>query len=77
VEILVEGAVEPGNPDHPEYDGELAEATPRDMLGERVSGPGDDHDVHQVVEELEEAHRAVFDDVAMGARWQPESGLEA
>src|SRR5439155_15725316 len=76
VELDVHRAVEPGEPEHPEYDRELGEADERDMAGELARRLRDDGHVHEVVEELEVADRAVLDDRAMWPRRAREPALE-
>lgn len=44
--------------------------------GQGVGGPADDHDVDEVVEQLEEADRTVLDDVAVGPWRHPEAMTE-
>jgi len=56
--------------------GELEHAAPGDVLGESVGGAGNDHDVDQVIEELEEADRAVLDDLTVRPRRLPEALAE-
>jgi hypothetical protein len=66
VQLVELGAVEPADPDQPEDDGEIEYAGPRDVPGQRVRDLGDKHHVYEVVEELEDADRAVLDHLAVG-----------
>ena len=77
VQLEVEGAVDPAEPDQGEHDGELADGAERDVLGEMVSRLGDHGHVHEVVEELEEADRPSDDRFTMGAGRAPEPLSEA
>ncbi len=65
VQLVELGTVEPADPDQPEDDGEIEHARPRDVLGQRVRYLADQHHVDEVVEELEEADRAVLDHLAV------------
>lgn len=49
-----------------EHDGEPAQTRPVHVPGEMAGGLGDDDDVDEVIEELEEADLAPLDDIAMG-----------
>src|SRR5689334_5241086 len=76
MDLDVEGAVDPRHPDQTEHDGELRDGRTRDVFGEMVGGLGDDGDVDEVVEELEEADRPVGDRVSMWPWRTPEPPLE-
>lgn len=67
MEFVLEGAVKPGQPDETEDDSELAEHGPGEVVSKSVRGAGDNHDEHEVVEELEEADGAFFDRVVVGS----------
>jgi hypothetical protein len=62
MELVPDRAVEPSHPDQAEHDREVANAPPVDVVGQVMRRLPDGDDVHQVVEQLEEAHLAgVFD----------------
>ena len=77
MELQVERPVDPSDPDQAEDDGELDEPTRRDVFGDVMSRLSDDGDVHEVVEELEEADGSPGDRLAMCSRRSPEPTLEA
>jgi hypothetical protein len=76
VEIVVQRSVQPGDPDQTEHDRELDRATPRDIRCEMMRRPCNHHHVHEVVEQFEERHASVLDDVAVGAGRLPEVSTE-
>ena len=61
VQLMEQGAVEPGDPDQPENDDEIERARPRDILGQRVGELTDEHHKDEVGKQLEEADRAVLE----------------
>ena len=53
VQLMMQAAVGPGDPDQREHHRELAEPGPAQVPGQRVGGLGDQHHHGQVVEQLE------------------------
>jgi hypothetical protein len=72
VQIVIHGAVEPGEPDHAEDHRKLADTPPCQVLGQVMRRPSDDNDIHEVIEQLDEADRPVLDDIAVGTWRKPE-----
>jgi hypothetical protein len=58
VDVVVQGAVEPGPPDYEEQGEVAADAGEIDMLGERMGELSDEYDVHQIIEQLEKSYAA-------------------
>jgi hypothetical protein len=77
VELQVQRAVDPGDPDQGEDDGELGQPAERDVLGQVVGGLADEGHIHQVVQQLQVADLPVGDDLAVGSWRPPEPALEA
>jgi hypothetical protein len=67
MQLQVQGAVDPGDPDQGEDDGELGQPAGRDVLGQVVGGLADDGHIHQVVEQLQDADLPVGDGLAVGS----------
>ena len=76
VQLEVEGAVDPTDPDQGEHDGELADGAKRDVVGEVVGRLRHDRHVHEVVEQLQEADGPPHDRLAMWSRRSPQPALE-
>ena len=76
VEIVIYRPVQPCDPDQAEDDRELTDTLPRDVSGEMVCRLRDDHDVHEVVEQLEERDTPILDDITVSARRLPEVTTE-
>ena len=76
VQLEVEGAVDPTDPDQGEHDGELADAAKRDVIGEVVGRLRHDGHVHEVVEQLQEADGPPRDRLAMWSRRAPQPAPE-
>src|SRR6202040_827761 len=76
VELNVQRAVDPREPDQAEDDGELDSAANRDVFRELMRRLADDSNVGEVVEDLEEADSAVEEDRAMRPRRAREPMLE-
>jgi hypothetical protein len=74
MELDVQRAVDPGEPDQAEDDGELDSTANRDVLRELMRRLADDGHVNEVIEQLEEAHSAVETNGAMRA-WRPREPL--
>jgi hypothetical protein len=76
MQLVVQAAVEPGDPHQREHHHELAEAAPRQVPGQVVGGLGDQHDRGQVIEKLERADRARLRLLAMRARRPPQQAAQ-
>jgi hypothetical protein len=59
MQLVMEAAVDPGDPYEREYDGKLAESRPVQMTGQMTSVLCDKYDHGQVIEELERADHAL------------------
>ena len=67
MQLVVEGPVDPRNPDEREHQGEVPKASPTHVDGQGVRDLRDQHDEHEIVEELDEADSPVIKDFAVGA----------
>ena len=72
VQLVVECAVEPGDPDQGEHRRVLAQPARREVNGQLTRGLGDQHDHDQVVEELQRADNAIRGLFAVGAGGLPQ-----
>ncbi len=72
VQLQPQSAVDPGQPDQGEQDGELRHGGRRDLPGHRGRGLRDRRDVDQVVKQLDRANCPVADHIAMRPRRPPE-----
>jgi hypothetical protein len=72
VQLVMQAAVDPGDPHQREHHGELAEPAPGQVPGQVAGGLGDQHDRGQVVEEFERADHALARLFAVSARWLPQ-----
>jgi len=76
VQLQVQGAVDPTDPDQREDQGELGDAARRHVFGEVVGRLGHDGHVHEVVEQLQEADGSLRDRFAMWPRRTPQPAPE-
>ena len=76
MELNVQRAVDPGEPDQAEDDGELDNTANRDVFRQPMRRLADDCHVGEVVEDLEEADSAVEKNRAMRPRRAREPALE-
>ena len=76
VQLDVQGAVDPGNPQHREDHRELREAAQGDVVRQPVRRAGDDRDVDEVVEQLQVADGSIFDDLPVRPRRRSQPALE-
>jgi hypothetical protein len=65
---MPERPVVPREPNQPEHGDEIARTPPIDVLGKMMGSSADDHDIHQVVEQLEKADLAGVHDFAVTPR---------
>ena len=72
VQLQVQRAVDPGEPDHREHEGESGQVDGGDLGRQLASGLRDRRHVDEVVEQLDRADDAVANDVAVRPRWTPE-----
>jgi hypothetical protein len=77
VQLEVQGAVGPTDPDQDEDDGELDDTAERDVVGEVVGRLGYDGHVHEVVEQLQRADGALDDRFTVRSRRTPQPASEA
>jgi hypothetical protein len=68
MQLMVQAAVEPGDPHQREHRAELAKPAPGHLPGQVVGRLGDQHDHGEVVEELEWAYHALMRLLPMRAR---------
>jgi hypothetical protein len=72
VKFVMEGGVEPGDPDHGEHRGELAESGPGQVDGQLMGRAGHEYDYDQIEEQLQRADRPRPGLLAVRARWLPQ-----
>jgi len=77
VQLEVERAVDPRDPDQREHDHELGDAATRHVIGEVVGRLRHDGHVHQVEEQFEEADDAPGDRLTVCSRGAPQPASEA
>jgi hypothetical protein len=76
VQLVVEAAVDPGDPRQREHRGDLAEPAPCQVQGQVAGVLGDQHDHGQVVGELTRAHRALVRLLAVSEGCLPQAAAQ-